>query len=405
MQNLRPVRQDDRLHLTIDWGMDGHGVGNGQFRYATDLLTALSQLNAIGPVTVFGVGATPPERVRDLFLSNNEWSWLSKPIATHRGADFVNQWRSFWAHRRHRMDILHVIDSTVPLYAPCPVVTTAYDLMAEIFAGEYHEWLASRGYRRFRWLNQRRVNRIIAISHTTSADYQRLWRIPSSKIDVVHLASAGFPPCGFHQSWKVTLFTRFPELSNRRFVLTPYNLEPRKNLCGVLKAFACLRHRFPDLLLVLFGQAAWSAQREAAANAQIAALGIGPAIRHTGFVNDTELAVLYRAADVFVFPSLYEGFGLPVLEAMACGGCVLAKPRSAMAEVVGGAGIMIDTSNVELLASEISDLISSPTRREQLRAAALVRAATFTVERMARETAAVYYRTAGRPSDVLNSPW
>jgi glycosyltransferase involved in cell wall biosynthesis len=119
-------------------------------------------------------------------------------------------------------------------------------------------------------------------------------------------------------------------------------------------------------------------------------LGIGDAVRLTGFIDDLSLAALYRASELFVFPSLYEGFGLPVLEAMACGACVVARDISAMAEVAGDASFLVDTSDKWLLAEGISSLMANPIRREELRSKAMARAAQFTVERMASETVSLY---------------
>jgi glycosyltransferase involved in cell wall biosynthesis len=262
--------------------------------------------------------------------------------------------------------------------------------MPEIFASDYPEWIASRGYRRFRWLSRHRVTKFLAISHSTAADYQRLWKIPKTKIGTVHIGVSGFPPVGHHSNWLATLISRFPHLAGRRFLLAPYNLEPRKNLVSMLEAFSLVRRQSADLLLVLFGKSAWTINREKKTFALIESLGIGDAVRLTGFIDDLSLAALYRASELFVFPSLYEGFGLPVLEAMACGACVVARDISAMAEVAGDASFLVDTSDKWLLAEGISSLMANPIRREELRSKAMARAAQFTVERMASETVSLY---------------
>ncbi len=378
------------LQVGIDWGMDGHSVGNGQFRYAADLLMALAVLDLDAHFTVFGSRPTPPERVKAVFQSSN-WRWVHKPVALGRGADWINQWRSFWVHRRQPLDVLHVIDAPIPAFAPCPVVATAYDLMKELFAEDYR-WTANRGYKRWRWLSRNRVLRHLAISRTTASDLHKIWAIPESRIDVVYLGATGFPPKGFAETWQKTLADRFPELVGCRFLLSPYNLEPRKNLLALLKAVHALRDQFPDIKLVLFGKAAWTAEREAGADAQIANLGIGPVVMRTGFLDDADLAVLYRAAEVFVFPSLYEGFGLPVLEAMACGGCVVARNASAMSEILGDAGLAVETEDPDALAAGLVSLLNNPEEQRRLRSAAQARSWEFTTSRMARETFASYHR-------------
>ena len=380
-------------HLAIDWGMDGHSVANGQHRYAADLLRALAAIRAADRVTVFGSRPAQPPHLDDLFTSG--WVWRHKPLAIGRGSDWVNQWRSLWAHRRARPDVLHVIDAPVPLFALCSVVVTVHDLMTELYPAD-SPWTAGRGYRRWRWLHRHRVSRYLAISRTTAADLGRFWSVPPGRIDVVYHGTGNFPPPDFEATWAKTLAARFPELTGTRFVLSPYNLEPRKNLAPLLTAFRAIRERFPEVKLVLFGKGAWTAEREAAIESRLAELGIATAVVRAGFVADGELAALYRAADVFAFPALYEGFGLPLLEAMACGGCVLARNASAMAEVVGEAGLLVETADATALAAGLIRLLSDEPERERLRAAARLQAATFTPERMARETVAAYHRAIGR---------
>ena len=370
--------------------MDGHSLGNGQFRYATDLMAALAQIDFADKVTVFGTRPFPPERISCLFQPATNWVWVHKPFAHGRMADWSNQWRSFWFHRQYKITILHIIDSTIPVLPPCPVVLTAYDLMPEIFAADYPKMLASRGYRRFRWLSRHRVTKFLAISHATAADYHRLWKIPENKIATVHLAVSGFPADGHHSDWPATLALRFPKIDGRRFLLAPYNLEPRKNLDAALVAFSLIHKYFPDLVFVLFGKAGWTIERESLIQSKIEALGIAEAVKLTGFIDDLSLAALYRGAEIFIFPSLYEGFGLPVLEAMACGGCIVARDISAMVEVGGDACRLVDTSDSIVLAENISYLLNNPEQQAILRSKAMARATAFTASRMANETISVY---------------
>src|SRR5437763_1862600 len=116
--------------------MDAFPIGHGQVRYASDLLAALARAGAVERVTVFGTRPAPPERLAALFARGTGWRWIHKPAASWRGSDWVNQWRSFWAHRRDRPDVLHIIDAPIPLFPPCPVVATTYDLMAELFPAD-----------------------------------------------------------------------------------------------------------------------------------------------------------------------------------------------------------------------------------------------------------------------------
>jgi glycosyltransferase involved in cell wall biosynthesis len=176
-------------------------------------------------------------------------------------------------------------------------------------------------------------------------------------------------------------------------LVSPYNLEPRKNLSGLIAAVVKLRERYPALKLLLFGRAGVTPEREAEFQRVVRDLNLDDVIEKTGFIGDDDLQRVYRTGDVFVFPSFYEGFGLPVLEAMASGACVVARGASAMAEVVGEAGVLVETKNADVLAAAIAALLEDPRRRRQLGEAAQRRAQAFTVQRMAKLTYESY-RTA-----------
>jgi glycosyltransferase involved in cell wall biosynthesis len=143
---------------------------------------------------------------------------------------------------------------------------------------------------------------------------------------------------------------------------------------------------------VLFGRAGVSDERELEFERIAGELGIRDDVLLTGVVSEHSLRELYHRAVIFVFPSLYEGFGYPVLEAMAAGACVVVRPASSMAEVLGDAGAYVETSDPAALASLLETLLAETSRRRLLGEAALTRAAMFTSERMARETMNVYER-------------
>ena len=194
-----------------------------------------------------------------------------------------------------------------------------------------------------------------------------------------------------------TAGNKFPwEKDSSPFLLSPYNLEPRKNLAALLQATALLSSRYHDLKLVLFGRAAVTAEREDKFNHQARELGLAEKIIRCGVLADEELAELYRRATVFVFPSLYEGFGLPLLEAMSAGACVVARQASAMAEVVGAAGVLVETAEPEALAAAIAKLLDNEELRADLGRCARERARAFSIERMATLTFQSYLTALSR---------
>jgi glycosyltransferase involved in cell wall biosynthesis len=363
-------------HLTLQ---------NGQYRYVIDLLHGLSRVDSKFRFLLLGSQPTAPAEVRGLFDSRSgQFSYHVFRHQPTRWGYWSDHVRYLWLLRKLNADVLHALHGFIPALCPCRVVRTVYDLMYELF-DEYAPAIASRPYRILRWLTKHRADRLIAISQTTANDMLRLWGISASKIDVVPLclSEAFTVPQGSGRSKPI------PEL------LSPYNLEPRKNLNSLLLAFSELLRSKPAEL-VLYGRAACTPEREREFERLCDELCISRSIRRTGFVSDRELSDLYRSCDVFVFPSVYEGFGLPVLEAMACGACVAVMNASAMKEVVGDAGALLDMTNPPQLASALASLLDKPDLRSELGARATGRSREFTVERLALGTIATYTKAMSK---------
>ena len=178
-----------------------------------------------------------------------------------------------------------------------------------------------------------------------------------------------------------------------RFILGLGTLQPRKNFDGLIKAFGRLLNsgsdqpRYPDVQLVIAGGKGWMYEDLAA---QVERSGLADRVHFAGFVADEDLPALYSLADVFAFPSWYEGFGLPALEAMACGTPVVSADNSSLPEVVGEAGLMVDAGDTDGLAVALSNLLSNVDLRAGLAAAGPVQARQFTWEASARRLLEVY---------------
>jgi glycosyltransferase involved in cell wall biosynthesis len=276
-----------------------------------------------------------------------------------------------------KVDLFHSLHVFVPVFPPVPVVETVHDMMAEIFP-DYEYMVRSRPYRLHKWAFPRSVARAIAISQTTANDLTKFWEYPAERIDVV-----------FHG----------PELARSQMavrdpgdlvVLAPYNLEPRKNLTALLTAASALHARGVKFRLVLFGRAAVTDERENHFRSDLKHLGLEAITQLTGFLSDERLSAAYAGASVFVFPSLYEGFGLPVLEAMQAGTCVIIHNDSAMAEIADDCGLQVNMREPVALAAAIEKALTESSFRCQLAKKAEHRGQEFGRERMARETLAVY---------------
>ncbi|OGP12527.1 MAG: hypothetical protein A2052_00015 [Deltaproteobacteria bacterium GWA2_54_12] len=178
-----------------------------------------------------------------------------------------------------------------------------------------------------------------------------------------------------------------------KFVLFIGSLEPRKNIKGLLRAYSCLPEKMQkEFPMVIAGGRGWL---NSDIPGLVSELGIKDRVHFAGFINDEDLSAVYSMASLFVYPSLYEGFGLPILEAMACGTPVVTSKTSSMPEVAGDAAALIDPSDADELAFSMRQLLESDAKRAELVIKGFERAKMFSWEKCARETLAVYRRVAG----------
>ncbi|MBI2016450.1 MAG: glycosyltransferase family 4 protein [Candidatus Rokubacteria bacterium] len=236
----------------------------------------------------------------------------------------------------------------------------------------------------------RRADRIIADSHCTKRDVVRLLGMPPEKVTVIHLAPA--PAYAPREAADVAPVLERFHIQFRGYLLHVGTIEPRKNLVRLLRAYARLRREGFDLPLVLAGPQGWDngeAQRSAEA------LCLGQVVVWTGYLPEEDLVALTAGAGAVAFPSLYEGFGLPVVEAMAAGTPVVTSATSSLPEVAGDAALLVDPQDEDGLAAALRRILKDRDLWEDLRRRGLARARTFSWERTARETLAVYRAAVG----------
>jgi glycosyltransferase involved in cell wall biosynthesis len=188
-----------------------------------------------------------------------------------------------------------------------------------------------------------------------------------------------------NDAWLQAVLARY--IIKRPYVLYVGGINARKNIARLFTAYAYLRERHPDVALVLGGKRQWQTDE---IDATFRRLNLTDHVHFTGYVDDADLPALYTAAELFVFPSLYEGFGLPPLEAMACGTPVVTSNVSSLPEVVGDAALTVDPYDVGGLALAIERVLTDEKLQMELRRRGIERAAQFTWERAARETLAMY---------------
>lgn len=293
--------------------------------------------------------------------------------------------------RSHRIDVLHVPSyrRMIPAHS-CALVTTIHDLAPFHVRAKYDALRMFYGRVVVKWL-ARRQDQILAISHNTAQDIERHFGIPTARQQVVHngIDHARFHP-GDPTEARAVAATRW-NLQAPFFLFVSRLEHPAKNHVRLIEAFTRFKAETGSDWLLALGGSDWHGAD--AIHAAAKASPVSKDIRFLGFVDDVSLPVLYRAADVMVYPSLFEGFGLPPVEAMACGCPVLSSTRGALAEVVDAAADILDPERIDSITEGLKRLAAHPESRTRLRSAGIANAQRFDWNRTAEQTLAVY-RTA-----------
>lgn len=286
----------------------------------------------------------------------------------------------------YRVDALHV-QYIAPLFSPCPVVTTVHDVHWRRFPETFptkDRWLMDV----FLPLTFRRVAAVITDSQASCDDIVAFFRVLPGKVSVIPLAA------------EERFFTPVPE-AKRKATVTSYGLtegyalfvgvlQPRKNLGRLLQAFALLRQEgISNWSLAIVGKLGWKAQPLLRL---VNELGLTKQVRFVGYVPDEDLPALYQGAMLFAYPALWEGFGLPVLEAMASSVPVLTSNTSSLREIAEGVALLVDPLSVESIADGLRRLLTDEASRTDLRQRGLARARQFSWQKTAEATLQVYER-------------
>jgi glycosyltransferase involved in cell wall biosynthesis len=272
-----------------------------------------------------------------------------------------------------------------------PAVVTVHDLIPHLVEDDpalsTYRHPVERLFDRLALRCLRRGGAIVAISEFTKGTIVRLTGYPADRIQVVYRAvdRALFKPLPVPEGFR----RKYGLEADVPSVLYVGSEDPRKNVEGLIRAFARVRARVPTAQLIKVGAPHFTAARQRLLSL-VDELGLDRGVRFLDHVPDEDLPLFYNAADVFVLPSFYEGFGLPALEAMSCGTPVVASDRASLREVVGEGGVLLDPDDVEGLADCIAGLLSDGQRRSAASEAALSQAARFSLARQAEETLAVY---------------
>lgn len=354
----------------IHYGLDRQTGGIG--RYTAELAAALAQQG----VTVFPLwaGARPPQA-----------GGVSLPGAyLLPGLLTVGQAGIAWQAQRLGLDLVHDPTGAMPhMLTRVRHVAILHDVIPYVYpeTSTRLDWLI---YRLWLPLAVRRLDALITISTASRNDILKYLSVDAKKLTIIPLAAAtSYRP--LNREVVDQVLHRYGV--QQPFILTVSSLESRKNLSRLLEAYAQLRNWSTRWSLVIVGARKW---KYSEIFATVRRLELEPHVLFTGYVEEADLPAFYNGADLFVFPSLYEGFGLPVVEAMACGTPVITSNVSSLPEVAGDAALLIDPYDVTQIAHAMALALTQPTLAAMMKSKGMARAAQFSWERTARETLSVY---------------
>jgi glycosyltransferase involved in cell wall biosynthesis len=357
------------------------GIG----RYSRELVRALAALpletdqpqfrlfvaeasKAVQPVLPGANFAWCPTRLTERWLARL-WYRLRLPLR-------IESWTG-------PLDLFHATDFFLPPVRPgTRTIVTIHDLS---FVRLPETVMPGMTHHLNKWVphSVKRADHVIAVSEATRQDLIELYQTPPEKISVLyHGVTPDFKPVT--KPDRLSAVRQKYNLGQQPFILSVGTIQPRKNYQRLIQAFATLD---PALSLVIVGGKGW---HYADVFAEVTRQGLEERVHFLGFAADADLPALYSAASLFVYPSLYEGFGLPVLEAMACGTPVVASNQSALPEVVGEAGLLVDPGSVEAIAAAMTHVLTDTTLSRRLAQAGQARAACFSWPGMAAKLLNLY---------------
>jgi len=368
------------------FSVDAHAIGQhltGNETYIRNLLHGFAALDHDAEFVTYLSRQPSQEDLPDRFIKHR----VSVNPFVRLGFDIPRRLR------QDRPDLLHV-QYTAPVFCSTPIIVSVHDVSFL----EHPEYFTPFRALQLRCTVRRTVKaaaRVLTVTEFSKRSILAAYALPEEKITVLpNGVSADFRPVAREAAQRLLRTARGLETP---FVLTVGDLQPRKNHLGLIRAFEQLIAAHPQLPhhLVVVGKETWhSPDIRAAARKS----SVGSRIHFTGFVSEDELRQLYAACDLFVYPSFYEGFGLPIIEAMASGRAVACSNTSGMPEVADSAALLFDPHSVAEMVLAMRDLLLNPELRMRMERLGMQRAAIFSWDRTAARTLDLYYEVAGNPN-------
>lgn len=372
------------------------GVGT----YIRNVLRALGRLDQQNTYILIGTA----EKFRDIdpLPANFHSAVVAAPEASLAG---YFSFRGIL--RREGCDLAHIPHlSWVPQYLPCPYVVTVHDVLEHMYRLRDHSGMRRAAHFHLTRRVLQRAARIFAVSNFTKQDVEALFRIPPEKIEVVYNAIDERFRQG-HASDADRQFIAERYQVNYPFVLYAGRISPHKNVGRIIEAFSALKAvldkeaKFPDLKLIIIGD---ELSRQPELRRTVIRSAVQNDVRFLGFVPIDALRIFYDTAKVFIFPSLYEGFGLPPLEAMALGTPVVTSNTTSLPEVVGNAAVLVNPDNVFDIMRALHRVLLDQALRDKLKQRGYEQAARFSWEASARRILDAYRSVAGQSPPAPQLP-
>jgi glycosyltransferase involved in cell wall biosynthesis len=365
----------------LTYGLDRSPTGIG--RYVVELLYAFAKLPDAPEIVLLTTEREDRHGLWDMFEHHAlPGSFLLPSIMT------IGNGLLSLASKRYQLDIVHDPNGIAPFLGPklgVQRVVTIYDAIAYIDP-QMHNTLDNIRYHWHLPYAAQQAEKVITISECSRQDLIRYLGLAPERIAIVYPAiGSQFKPMVDEAEYQAVL-ARYA--IKQPYLLYVGGINARKNIARLFEAFATVKPHYPDLTLVIGGKRQWQTKD---IYETFRRLQLEEHVQFTGYVDDEDLPALYSAAQAFLFPSLYEGFGLPPLEAMACGTPVITSNVSSLPEVVGDAALLVDPYNVQSMMSALYQALENPRLVAHLRASGIQQAAKFTWEGAARETLRVYH--------------
>ena len=372
------------------------GLVGGSETYLRNLLSKLASIDSDNEYVLF----TNTENSGSFNLEKANFLEVRCPIpARFRPARIL--WEQFILPiqcRRHKIDLLHSPGYVSPIVLPCPSVVSIHDMNYFFFPDDWSR-LALLALKILVPLSARSSSQVIAVSQSSKKHIVKILKISEDKVNVTHNGVEKiFHP---HHTRPDILKIKNRMGIKGSFILSVAFSHPHKNLGRLLQAYYILRKdRGVTHQLLLTGS---PGRDHLELVRKVRKLGIDQEVIFTGYLPGHQLPLVYQAADLFVFPSLYEGFGLPILESMACGTPVVSSNAASLPEVVGKAGILVDPYDIDEMAEAMYRVLSDKSVAEDLTKRGLEQSKKFSWTETARKTLAIYEKVMNLPPKTLES--